>query len=129
MEPDHAPAPAQEMEGLCYLPAENVESPAGTLADLELCDRDDQTVGRMEGVLIDAPARRVRYFVVRPASTRACNRFLLPVETIVHVECDNRIARLDTSAEDHPLVSFDPQQARPFSDEDALDAMFRSHAA
>ena len=60
--------------GLCYLEAGNVKLPAGKLADLQLCSRDDQTLGAVEGVLIEPSARRVpllRRQTIRMAARRA----------------------------------------------------------
>ncbi len=124
----HDPEP-QSTEGLCYLPAARVEGPAGTLANLEMCNGDDETVGTVDGVLIDAPARRVRYFVLKSRNTPACERFLLPVETIVHVEQGSDPVRLEATNAGKSLLPFDPAAARPFSEEDALTAMFAPHAA
>lgn len=114
-------------EDLCYLSAGHVESPGGTLADLELCNRADETVGTVDGVLIDAPGRRVRYFVVkfRPVT----GRYLLPVEDIVRIDSDKGLAWLETPSADLRLTRFDPRAVRPFSDDDAIKAMFASHAA
>ena len=121
------PAVTSSAEGLCYLSAGHVESPGGTLADLELCNRDNESVGTVDGVLIDAPGRRVRFFVVkfRPAA----DTFLLPVEDIVHVDSHTHVARLETASADLRVTQFDPQAARPYSPDDAITAIFGPHAA
>ena len=41
---------SSEESGLCYLEADNVELPAGTLAGLQLCSRDDESLGALDGV-------------------------------------------------------------------------------
>jgi hypothetical protein len=118
---------ATSVDDLCYLSAGRVESPGGTLADLELCDRDNESVGTVDGVLIDAPGRRVKYFVVkfRPAA----DTFLLPVEDILHVDSDTHIARLETANADLRVTRFDPSAARPYSPDDAITAIFGPRAA
>ena len=121
---ENAPAPnsSSSAEDLCYLSADHVKRPGGTLADLELCNGDYGPVGTVDGVLIDAPGRRVRYFVVnfRPYTSR----FLLPVEDIVRVDSDKIRAGLETPSAPLRLTQFDPRAVRPFSDDDAITAMF-----
>lgn len=127
VQPNVGPAVTSSAEDLCYLSAGHVESPGGTLADLELCNRDNESVGTVDGVLIDAPGRRVRYFVVkfRPAA----DTFLLPVEDIVHVDSDTHVVRLETASADLRATQFDPSAARPYSPDDAITAIFGPRAA
>ena len=127
MEPNAGPAVHHSAPDLCYLSAGSVMSPGGTLADLDLCNRDNESVGTMDGVLIDAPGRRVRYFVVRFRPT--ADTFLLPVEDIVHVDSDTHVARLETASADLRVTRFDPSAARPYSPDDAIAALFGAHAS
>jgi hypothetical protein len=115
--------------GLCYLEAGNVKLPAGKLADLQLCSRDDQTLGAVEGVLIEPSARRVRYFVVKRSGWLRDARYLLPVEDLAHVDRERNVLQIDTCANDVPRHRFDPSAVRPFSDDDLLTVMFASAAA
>jgi hypothetical protein len=111
------------------LQADNVELPAGTLAGLQLCSRDDQSLGALDGVLIEPSTRRVRYFVVKRAGWLRSNRYLLPLETPAHVDRERNVLRLEVSADDLPRENFDANTVRPFSDEDVVTAMFAPNAA
>jgi hypothetical protein len=112
---------------LRFLDASRVASPAGTLADLELCSRDNRPVGRLEGVLIDPSARRVRYFVVKSPGRQ--RRYLLTADTPLHVELAPRRGRVESAHADLKLEPFDPDSVLPFSADDAVTAMFAEPAA
>ena len=115
-------------DGLCYLSAEHVATPGGTLDGLELCNSEHESVGTVDGVLIDPPERRVRYFVVK---LRPSDHALLPVDEIVHVDSEDGVPRL-AAAPDARLLRFDPRTVRPFSPDDAITSIFAtsaSHAA
>ena len=122
------PAANSTADGLCYLSAQHVARPGGTLAGLELCNSEHESVGTVDGVLIDPPERRVRYFVVE---LRPRNHVLLPVDAVVHVESDAGIPRLEAGPGAR-LLHFDPRTVRPFTPDDAVTSMFAasaSHAA
>ena len=121
MESNTYSAVSASADELCYLSAGHVEGPGGTLAGVELCNEDDETVGMVDGVLIDPPARRVRFFVVSDHA----DLFLLPAESVVSVDPESHIARLES--EDVERVPFYPDDVRAFSEEDALTAMFSAH--
>jgi PRC-barrel domain len=113
---------------LCYLDAHKVESPAGTLADLELCSRDDENLGTVEGVIIEPARRRVRYLVVRGGGWLGKSRYLLPFESLARLDQD-RVLRVETAAAELPRKSVDLREFRPFSPEDAVTAIFAEPAA
>ena len=128
MEPMADPAANSTADGLCYLSARHVSAPGGTLAGLELCNSEHESVGTVDGVLIDPPERRVRYFVVKRTPE---DRVLLPVDEIVHVAFDAGTPHLEAPA-DARLLQFDPHMVRPFSADDAVTSIFArssSHAA
>ena len=128
METKAHPAANSTADGLCYLSAQHVARPGGTLAGLELCNSEHESVGTVDGVLIDAPGRRVRYFVVKLEPSK---HVLLPVDEVVHVDSEAGVPRL-TTATGARLLRFDPRTVRPFSPEDAVTSMFApsaSHAA
>jgi hypothetical protein len=128
METKADPAASASAEGLCYLSARHVTRPGGTLAGLELCNSENESVGTVDGVLIDPPERRVRYFVVR---LEPSDRVLLPVEEVVQVDSEAGVPRL-AAGPGARLLHFDPRTVRPFSPEDAVTSMFApstSHAA
>jgi hypothetical protein len=120
METKAHPAANSTADGLCYLSAQHVARPGGTLAGLELCNSEHESVGTVDGVLIDAPERRVRYFVVE---LRPSAHALLPIDEVVQVDSDGGVPRLEAGPGAR-LLQFDPQTVRPFSPDDALTSMF-----
>jgi hypothetical protein len=92
-----------------------------------LCNREHESVGTVDGVLIDPPVRRVKFFVVK---VRPINgRFLVPVEDVVRVDAQDGVARLEAVTEGMRLARFNPVGVRAFSEDDAITAMLASHAA
>lgn len=116
-------------EDLCYLDAKRVDSPAGSLAGLAVCSRDDETLGKVEGVLIEPTRRRVRYFVVKSPGLLKRERYLLPMPDALSIEQERQVLRLDATASEIPRERFEAGRVRPFTDEDAVTAMFAPHAA
>lgn len=114
---------------LCYLDAQNVEIAAGKLADLEVCSRDDEKLGGIDGVLIEPSARRIRYFVVKSPGWFRQGRYLVPVEDVARLETDEHVLRIETSAADVARETFSPAAVRPFTDEDVVTVMFAPTAA
>ena len=104
--------------------AQNVEIPAGRFAGLEVCSRDDEKLGDIDGVLIEPSARRVRYFVVKSTGWLSRQRYLLAVDDLAHVERDQNVLRMESRAAELPRQIFDADTVRPFSDEDVVTAMF-----
>jgi hypothetical protein len=107
-------------DGLCYLSARHVSRPGGTLAGLEMCNSEHESVGTIDGVLIDAPERRVRYLVVQ---LRPSDQALLPIDAVVHVDSDSGVPRLEAGPGAR-LLAFDPHSVRPFSADDAVTSIF-----
>jgi len=118
-----------EEGGLCYLEADNVELPAGTLAGLQLCSRDDQSLGALDGVLIEPATRRVRYFVVKRDGWLRRGRYLLPLEMPARVDREHNVLHLEAAAGDLRREDFDAGSIRAFSDEDVVTVMFATTAA
>jgi hypothetical protein len=112
---------------LRFLGAEKVAGPAGSLAGLELCSRDHERVGTIDGVLIDPLARRVRYFVLRLADQPI--HWLLGAETPLRIEAEPRLGWIESSRADLDLEPYEPDEAPPFTAEDAVTAMFARPAA
>lgn len=120
METKANPTANSTADGLCYLSARHVAMPGGTLNGLELCNSEHESVGTVDGVLIDAPERQVRYFVVK---LRLSDHVLLPVDEIVHVHSEADVPHLE-AAPGARLLEFDPQTVRPFSADDAVTSIF-----
>jgi hypothetical protein len=128
MQPTPDPVANSTANGLCYLSARHVSAPGGTLDGIEFCNSQHESVGIVDGVLIDPPERRVRYFVVKRTPEDLA---LLPVDEIVQVAFEAGNPHLEAAAGAR-LLQFDPRTVRPFSAEDAVTAIFArstSHAA
>jgi hypothetical protein len=112
-------------ERLCYLEASRVESPAGDLAGATVETTGEEKLGTLDGVLIDAPERRLRYFVVRTPGLLRRRRYLLPADVPIQVEPERHRLRVDAYEADIELADeFDEQTVRRFSLDDAIAAMF-----
>jgi PRC-barrel domain len=110
---------------LCYLEASKVEGRDGDLAGLTVQTEGNETLGTLDGVLIDPTERRLRYFVVETRGLLRRRRYLLSADVPVRVEPDKHRLRVDAANTDVDRSDeFDVRTVRPFSSEDAIDAMF-----
>jgi hypothetical protein len=114
---------------LCYLDASKVESPAGTLSELDLLTADGDSLGSIEGVVIEAAARRVRYFDVQASGWFRRKRLLLEADQLGHLEPERRAIRLRAGTELESVKGVNAAALRRFSDEDLTAALFPKHAA
>ena len=114
---------------LCYLEASKVTSPAGALSELDVLSAQGQQLGRIEGVVIDASARRVLYLLVRSSRWFGRERYLVPAEQLGQIEGERKALRLRVDLKDEAVQGLDAAALRRFSDEDVLAAMFPTRAA
>ena len=114
---------------LRYLDAEHVHCCGGSLGGLEVRTADDESLGHLDGVLLDPAQRRVCYLVVHSSGLLRTRRYLLPVDAAPHVEAENGILRVEAHANEVSPARFDVRAVRPFSPEDVVTAMFAPHAA
>jgi hypothetical protein len=114
-------------DDLRYLDADHVEHPSGTFAGVTVCSRDDEKLGSISGVLVEPASRRVRYFVVDRRGALLPRRYMLSTDTPAVLEAGNQTLRILSNVDD--LERFDARQVEPFSDEDAITAMFSHPAA
>lgn len=115
-------------ENLRYLDADHVQHPSGgTFAGLTLCSDADETLGAISGVLVEPTSRRVRYFVVDRRTMLRGRRYLLAADTPAVLGDGDRKLRVLGSTDD--LERFDARLVQPFSDEDAITAIFARPAA
>jgi len=63
---------------LRHLDASQVETPLGTLDNVEVIDPTERTLGRVEGVIVDPEERHVRYYVVESHDWFKTHRYLVP---------------------------------------------------
>ena len=106
-----------------------MEIPEGTLAGLDLCSLDQKRLGTLDGVIIDAAARRVRYYVVAVKGWFSAKRFLLPADQPTHLEPHEHIMRIELEADNVRRADFDKDALRAFSDDDLMDVLFSTPAA
>ena len=114
---------------LSYLEASKVTSPAGALSELDVLSAQGQQLGRIEGVVIDAAARRVLYLCVRSSRWFGRERYLVPAEQLGQIESERKALRLRVDLKDEAVQGLDAAALRRFSDEDVLAAMFPTRAA
>ena len=110
---------------LCFLDVSKVRTSIGDLNGVNLCDPYDEELGSLKGVLIEAAARRVRYFVVEVAAQSRTHCYLVPADDPVTVQEDRRTLRVGSNAAD--LIrsgEFNIDSVRPYSDDDLMAAMF-----
>jgi len=115
---------------LCYLDASKVMGPAGLLASLDVRTRHDQSLGSIEGVLIDPAERKLRYFVIESPKSADHRRYLLPIEAAATMTPEGTCLRLVMEADDFTrLDEFDGQAVREFTEEDAIAPTFARYLA
>jgi hypothetical protein len=108
------------------LDAEAVECPAGTLDGLSLCTQDEETLGTIDGVLIDPTKRQIRYYVVDESRLLSRRRYLVPADAPTVVLPEHRAVRMEIPANCIEPRRFDARAVPRFSDEDLVTAMFAS---
>lgn len=114
---------------LCYLAASRVESPAGVLSELELLTADGESLGSIEGVVIEAAARRVRYFDVKSPGWLRRRRYLVEADQLAHVQPEQKALRLRVDSGIEEVQGLDAGALRQFSDDELLSILFPSRAA
>ena len=114
---------------LCYLPAAKVTSPAGSLAELELLTAEGERFGNVEGVVIDAAARKARYLDVKASGLFRRRRLLLEVGQLAQLDLAGKALRLRPGVETRQVTGIDPARLREFSDDDLLTVLFTPRAA
>ena len=113
--------------GLSYLEASKVTSPAGVLSELDILSVEGSRLGSIEGVVIDAAARHVRYLLVR-ATGWLGRRYLVTADQLGQIESERKAIRLTGELRDEAVHGLDATALRKFSDDDVLAAMFASPA-
>jgi sporulation protein YlmC with PRC-barrel domain len=114
---------------LSYLEASKVTSPAGALSELDVLSAEGQRLGRIEGVVIDAAARRVLYLSVRSSGWFGRGRYLVHADQLGQIESEGKALRLRVDLRDEAVQGLDAGTLRKFSDEDVLAALFPTRAA
>lgn len=114
---------------LCYLSAARVTSPAGALSELELLTACGEPFGKVEGVVIDAAARKVKYLAVRTSGWLRPARLVLEAGHLAQVDLECKTLRLRADVDTGQVSDIDPAALREFSDDDLLTVIFAPRAA
>jgi PRC-barrel domain len=109
---------------LSYLEASKVSSPAGVLSELDVLSAQGQRLGNIEGVVIDAAARRARYLCVRLSGWFSRRRYLVDADQLGQIEGERKALRLRVDLKQEAVYGLDAATLRRFSDNDLLAAMF-----
>ena len=108
---------------LSYLDASKVTSPAGILSELEVLSAEGRRLGSIEGVVIDAAARRVRYLSVR-SSGWFHRRYLVRADQLGQLEGERKALRLRVDLQKEATHGLNAATLRQFSDDDLMAALF-----
>jgi hypothetical protein len=120
---------AQEPSTLRYVAAEHVDTPAGRLDGTVLISPSDETLGSLDGMIIDPIERRVQYFVVRSRNWLKTRLRLVPAAP-ARLDSEHRTLHVDVNAEDLPrLREIRADAFQRYSDDDLIAALFSAHAA
>jgi hypothetical protein len=119
----------QATSELSYLDASKVTSPAGALSELDVLSAEGRRLGSIEGVIIDAAARHVRYLSVRLSGWFSRRRYLVPADQLGQILGERKALRLSGDLRDEAVHGVDSAALRRFSDDDLLAAMFAPRAA
>ena len=114
---------------LRYIAAEHVDTPAGRLEGTVLVTSTDETVGTLDGMVIDPIERQVRYFVVRSRNWLKTRLHLVPA-TPARLDSEHKTLHVEIKADDFthmPEIRSDTFER--FSDDDLIAALFTPHAA
>lgn len=115
---------------LRYISASRVETPAGLLGELDVFTGSAAGTCKVEGIVVDPRARRVRFFVLNSGARVTPRRYLVPMAAS---RLDARQKALQIDVEPAQLDSLGQstvQDFPPFSDDDLITALFASnHAA
>ena len=119
----------QVTSALSYLDASKVTIPAGVLSELDVINTDGQRIGSIEGVVIDAAGRHVRYLSVRLSGWLGRQRYLVQADQLGQIEGESKALRLLADLRNAVVHGLDATALRKFSEEDALEAMFSPRIA
>ena len=114
---------------LSYLDASKVTSPAGVLSELEVLSPEGQRLGNIEGVVIHAAARHVRYLCLRLSGWFGRRRYIVPADEMGQIEGERRALRLNIDPRREAVHDVDASALREFSDDDLLAAVFAPRPA
>jgi sporulation protein YlmC with PRC-barrel domain len=83
---------------LRHLDASQVETPLGSLDNVEVLSSTDHTLGRVEGVIVDPDERHVRYYVVESHDWFKTHRYLVP-EMPCRIDPERKALKVELEAD------------------------------
>ena len=114
---------------LSYLDASKVTSPAGALSELDVLSAEGRRLGSIEGVVIDAAARHVRFLSLKLSGWFGRRRYLVEADHLGQIDSERKALRLRVDLRTEAVHDLDAMALREFSDDDLLAAVFAPHAA
>ena len=109
---------------LSYLDAESVRGPFHTYRDVSVWNDEDGDLGRLDGIVVDAEARQVKYLVVAAGGTFSRRRYLLPFSQ-TRVDADRHALCVDAHKTDLVrCAKFEPRAFHRYSEDDLMNALF-----
>ena len=114
---------------LSYLDASKVTSPAGVLSELEVLSPEGQRLGSIEGVVIHAAARHVRYLCLQLSGWFGRRRYIVDADQLGQIEGERKALRLNVDPRREAVHDVDASALREFSDDDLLAAIFAPRTA
>ena len=118
-----------QVSELSYLDASKVTSPAGVLSELEVLSPDGERLGSIEGVVIHAAARHVRYLCLRLSGWFGRRRYIVDADQLGQIEGERKALRLNVDPRREAVHDVDASALREFSDDDLLAAVFARRTA
>lgn len=115
---------------LCYLDASRLQKPSGEPVHVELRDPDHRQIGCLNGVLIDAAERRLRFFVVQSPGWFRPRRYLLTADWPARLGCDGKSLCIDVKPEELARCeNFERSSVRAYSDDALIESIFNRRIA
>lgn len=105
---------------LRYVQAERLEGEGLQFAGLAVQTRNERELGRLDGIIVDPRARRVRYFVVDAGGH---HRYLMPL-CAASLDEEHHALRLVSPDDPQDCFEFDPGAFVEFDDDDVVAAIF-----
>jgi hypothetical protein len=118
-----------QVSELSYLDASKVTSPAGALSELAVLSPEGQQLGSIEGVVIHAATRHVRYLCLRLSSWLGRKRYIVQAAQLGQIESEQKALRLHLDPRREAVRGLDASAIREFSDDDLLAAVFAPRLA
>ena len=113
---------------LRYIAAGDVNTPVGRLDGTVLVSPSEETVGTLDGMIIDPIERSVRFFVVRSRNWLKTHRHLVPALP-ARLDSEHKRLHVDIEADELPqLPQVRSNTFERYSDDDLIAALFAAPA-